>query len=185
MRRLMRFWMIALLLAPVVAWSQEPPPIAPGSRIRITELGAAASGRRSGTVVRASADTVVLKLDNGGETAAFSLAKISALEVSRGQHGNAGAGVGFGLLAGIGTGALVGALACGSESSCDGSGDDMSGPVMAVSAGLGGVVGMVVGAVVGGNHKTETWEAVPSSRWQLSALPSGPRGFALALSVHF
>lgn len=185
MRRLMPFGTIALLLAPVVAWSQEPPTIVPGSRIRITELAAGTSAPRSGTVVTASADTVVLKLDNGGETAAFSLAKISALEVSRGQKGHAGTGVGLGFLAGLGTGALVGSLVCGGESACYSGSDDMSGPVTAVAAGLGGVVGMAVGAVVGGNHKTEKWEAVPSSGWHVSALPSGRGGFALALSVRF
>jgi hypothetical protein len=185
MRHLMRFGAIALLLSPIVAWSQEPPAIVPGSRIRITELVPGTSGPRSGTVVTASADTVVLKLDNGGETAAFSLAKISALEVSRGQKGHAGAGVGLGFLAGLGTGALVGALVCGSLDSCYSGDDDMSGPATAVAAGLGGVVGMVVGAVVGGNHKTETWEAAPSSSWHVGALPTGRGRVALALSVRF
>jgi hypothetical protein len=61
----------------------------------------------------------------------------------------------------------------------------MSGPATAVAAGLGGVVGMVVGAVVGGNHKTETWEAVPSSSWHVGALPTGRGRVALALSVRF
>jgi hypothetical protein len=184
MRGLMQCGAIALLLAPVVAWSQEPPAIVAGSRVRITELGAA-TGAHAGTVVTASADTVVLKLDNGGQTAAFSLAKISELEVSRGLHGHAGAGVGLGFLAGLGAGALVGSLVCGGESACYSGNDDMSGPVTAVAAGLGGVVGMAVGAVVGGNHKTEKWEAVPSSGWHVSALPSGRGRFALALSVRF
>ena len=185
MHRPMQLGTIALLLAPVAAWSQEPPTIVPGSRIRITELVAGTSGRRSGTVVTASADTVVLRLDNGGETAAFSLGKISALEVSRGQKGHAGAGVGLGFLAGLGAGALVGALVCGGERSCYSGSDDMSAPYTAAAAGLGGVVGMLVGGVIGGNHKTEKWEAVPSSRWHLSTLPTGPSRFALALSVRF
>ena len=185
MRGLMQCGAIVLLLAPVVAWSQEPPAIVPGSRVRITELGAATGAPRSGTVVTTSADTVVLKLDNGGQTAAFSLAKISELEVSRGLHGHAGAGVGLGFLAGLGAGALVGSLVCGGESACYSGNDDMSGPVTAVAAGLGGVVGMAVGAVVGGNHKTEKWEAVPSSGWHVSALPSGRGRFALAVSVRF
>jgi len=61
----------------------------------------------------------------------------------------------------------------------------MTGPVIAVAAGIGSVVGMVVGGVVGAGHKTDSWEAVPSSRWHVSTLPTGPGGFALALSVRF
>jgi len=91
MRRLVRIGTIALLLSPVVAWSQEAPAIVPGSRIRITELAAGGSGRRSGTVVTAGADTVVLRLDRGGETATFFLVKISELEVSRGRTGHTAA----------------------------------------------------------------------------------------------
>jgi len=184
MRRLVRIGTIALLLSPVVAWSQEAPAIVPGSRIRITELAAGGSGRRSGTVVTAGADTVVLRLDRGGETATFFLVKISELEVSRGRTGHTAAGVGLGFLAGVGTGALVGALACGSEG-CYSGDDEMTGPVIAVAAGIGSVVGMVVGGVVGAGPKTDSWEAVPSSRWHVSTLPTGPGGFALALSVRF
>src|SRR5437764_13025358 len=76
---------LALLLSPAVAWSQEPPRsfADPGSRIRITELQAGKSRRRSGTVVTAAADTVVLRLDGRRGTTTCSLARISGLGVSR------------------------------------------------------------------------------------------------------
>ena len=183
MRRFMRFWTIALLLAPVVAWSQEPPAIVPGSRIRITELEAGKSKRRSGTVVMAGVDTVVVRLDGGGATGTFPLARISALEVSRGRKGHVAVGVGLGFLAGAGSGALVGALACKNEGCLSGS-DDLGGAVTALAAGIGGVVGMLVGGRIGA-HKTDMWEAVPSSRWHVSTLPTGPARFAFALSVRF
>jgi hypothetical protein len=183
MRHLIWLGTIALLLSPTVAWSQEPPAIVPGSRIRITELEAGKSRRRSGTVVTAGADTVVLRLDGGGARANFSLARISGLEVSRGRKGHVAVGVGLGFLAGAGTGALVGALACKGEGCLSGS-DDLGGAVVAVSAGIGGVVGMLVGAGIGA-HKTDMWEAVPSSRWHVSTLPTGPGMFAFALSVRF
>jgi hypothetical protein len=136
-------------------------------------------------VVTASADSVVLKIDSAGQTAAFSVARISQLEVSRGIKGHAGNGVVLGLFVGIGTGALVGTLACGGSSSCYSGSDDMQGPVTVVAAGLGAVVGMVTGAVIGSNHKSESWEVVPSSNWHLSAVPTGPGRFALALSARF
>src|SRR5690348_11590628 len=134
MRPLIWLSTIALLPSPLVASSQDPPAVAPGSRIRITQLEAGKSTRRSGTVVTSAADTVVLKLDGPGETATYSLAKISGLEVSRGRTGHVAAGVGIGFLVGAGTGALVGALACKDEGSCLNGSDDMGGAVTAVSA---------------------------------------------------
>jgi hypothetical protein len=180
MRHLISFGTIGLLLAPVVAWSQQPTALVPGSRVRITEK---ASKPRAGTVVTASADSVVLKVDSAGQTATFSVAKISQLEVSRGIKGHAGNGVALGLLVGAGTGALVASLACGGGSTdCY---DGESGPVTLAAAGLGAVVGMVTGAVIGSNHKSESWEAVPSSNWHLSTVPSTRGGLALSLSVRF
>jgi len=54
----------------------------------------------------------------------------------------------------------------------------------ALSAGIGGVVGMLVGAGIGA-HKTDTWEAVPSSSWHVSTLPTGAGRLAFGLSVQF
>lgn len=183
MRHLIWLSTIASLLSPIVAWSQEPAGIVPGSRIRLTQLEAGKSRRRSGTVVTAAADTVVLRLDGPGATATYSLAKVSGLEVSRGRKGHVAVGVGVGFLAGAGTGALVGALACKNQGCLSGS-DDMGGAVVALAAGIGGVVGMVVGGVIGG-HKTDTWEAVPSSSLHASTLPTGAGRFAFALSLQF
>src|SRR5690348_18509946 len=121
LRRLIWLGTISLLVSPAVAMSQDPPAIAPGSRIRVTELEAGTSRRRSGTVVTAAADTVVLKLDGLGAKATYSLATISELEVSRGRTGHVGAGVGIGFLVGAGTGALVGALACNNQNCLSGS----------------------------------------------------------------
>jgi hypothetical protein len=171
---------IALLLSPVVAWSQEPLAIVPGSRIRITEAGS--SKPRSGTVVTAGRDTVVLRLDKGGETATFSLARISGLEVSGGRKGHVAAGVGLGFLAGVGIGALLGAVFAPESAS---NSEEGTYPYVGIGAVIGAGAGMLLGGVVGGAHKSDRWEAVPSSRWQLSTLPTGPGGFSLALSVRF
>jgi hypothetical protein len=177
----LRLGTIALLVSPVVASSQDSSAIAPGSRIRITQLEAGKSRRSSGTVVTVAADTVVMRLDGLGATANYSLAKISGLEVSRGRKGHVAVGVGLGFLAGVGTGALVGALTC---DGCLNGRDEMGPLVVALGAAIGGVVGMVVGGGIGA-HKTDTWEAVPSSGWHVSTVPTGAGRFALALSVPF
>jgi len=172
---------IGLLVSPVVAMSQDPQAIVPGSRIRITQLEAGKSSRHEGTVVTAASDTVVLKLDGLGATATYSLARISGLEVSRGRNGHVAVGVGVGFLAGAGTGALVGALAC---NGCLNGRDEMGPLAVALGAGIGGVVGILVGGSIGA-HKTDTWEAVPSGSWHVTTLPTGARRFAFALSVQF
>jgi len=183
MRHLIWLSTIGLLVLPTVAWSQDHPAIVPGSRIRITQLEAGKSRRHSGTVVTAAADTVVLRLDGLGATATYSLARISGLELSRERKGHVAVGVGVGFLAGAGTGALVGALACKDHGCLNGS-DEMGALVVALGAGIGGVVGMLVGGVIGA-HKTDTWEAVPSSRWHVSTTPTGAGRLAFALSVQF
>ena len=181
MRHLIWLGTIGLLVSPVVARSQDPPAIVPGSRIRITELEGGKSRRSSGTVVTAAADTVVLRLDGLGATATYSLAKISGLELSRARKGHVAVGVGVGFLGGAGTGALVGALAC---NGCLNGRDELGALVPALGAGIGAVLGMLVGGIIGA-HKTDTWEAVPSSGWHVSTLPTGAGRFAFALSVPF
>lgn len=180
MRRLIRPGIPALLLLPHVAWSLAPPSLDLGTHIRITELGEGPGRPRSGTVVAAGADTIVLRLDSGGQLdlrASIALNRISAIEVSR-SRGHTAAGVGLGFLAGAGTGALAAAL--GAKDWVNGSDFILSKKgVGLIWAGVGGFAGMVVGGMAGSHWKTETWEAVPSSRWQVgvgsSHLPPRPR----------
>jgi hypothetical protein len=183
MRHLIWLSTIGLLVLPTVAWSQDPPAIVPGSRLRITQLEAGKSKRHSGTVVTATADTVVLRQDGLGATATYSLARISGLELSRERKGHVAVGVGVGFLAGAGTGALVGALACKDQGCFSGS-DELGALPAALGAGIGAVAGMLVGAVIGA-HKTDAWESVPSSRWHASTTPTGAGRLAFALSVQF
>jgi hypothetical protein len=177
MRRLIWLGSIALLCSPLTVWSQEA-----GSRIRITESEAAGFRRHSGTLVRAGADTIVLKLDRGGEAVAYPLAGVSRFEVSQGQKGHALAGAGLGLLAGAGLGALIGATNCGSA--CSGS-DDLGGLAVLIWSGIGAGVGLVAGGVIGSTLKSDRWEEVPSSRWRVSVSPAGSGGFRLGLAMQF
>jgi hypothetical protein len=177
MLRLICLGMIAILLSPLSAWSQDPPEVVPGSRIRITDLGADRSSRRSGRVLTAGADTVVLSLDTGGEAVPFPLAGISQVEVSRGERRHVGAGIGLGLLIGAGAGALLVASDCeDSYGAC--------GPFTLIGGAIGGGAGMVVGGVIGALRRTERWEVVPPSRWHVSARPSrGGSTFVLSLRL--
>jgi len=180
MRRLIWLGTIALLLSPAAAHSQEPSPIVPGSRIRITERDT--GGRHSGKVVSAGADTVVLRFDSGGKVATFSLARISGLEVSRGRKGHVAAGIGIGFLAGVGIGALLGAAFAPASASQT---EEGVGLYVSLGAGIGAGAGMLLGGVAGASYKSDKWEKVPSSRWHVSALSTKPGRFALALSTRY
>jgi len=167
---------VAMLITSSIAWAQEPSVVAPGARIRITELDSTV--RRAGTVVTAGRDTIVLRPDQG-EAAPIATSRITQLDVSYGVHGHALKGVVFGGLAGLGIGALIGY----STANRTGSEDDVieSAGNSIIWAGIGAGVGMLVGGVIGGSHKTERWEEVPTARWRLTARPSRT-GFVLALS---
>ncbi|HEY5545137.1 MAG TPA: hypothetical protein VIK50_03710 [Gemmatimonadaceae bacterium] len=179
MKRLIRIGTLSLLLFPLIGSSQGNTPVVPGARIRVTALGAVGAPR-SGTVVTTAADTVVLRLDSGGETVPIPFSGISLLEVSRGfrRHGGDGAKVGF----------LVGSLtslilSCPPGKGCDappGSWERLS--IITGVLAVGGL-GMIVGAAAGSTVKTDIWEALPSSRWQLSILPIAR--YRLALSLRF
>jgi hypothetical protein len=176
MHRLTRLGAIVFLLSPLNAWAQDPSAIVPGSRVRITEKGQSAP--RSGMVVSAGADTVLLGIDSV-KTVPIPWEGISRIEVSRGQKGHTGTGVGLGALFGAGMGALIGAAASGSS-------EDISSEITAaVGAGVGAGIGVLVGAAIGSTVKSEKWEEVPQNRWQVSVWPTGPGSCVLALSVGF
>jgi hypothetical protein len=128
----------------------------------------------------AGRDEVVLRLDGSEATMPIAVSRIARFEVSRGMKGHTGAGIGLGLLAGAGVGALVGVAECGTCGGGEGVG--LSKALNALAwGGIGGGAGMLIGGIIGARHKTERWDEVPSSRWRLTA---GPRrgGFGLVLS---
>jgi hypothetical protein len=173
---------VVLLQAFSVAQAQEPL-FVPGVRVRITESDSATSGPHAGTVVAAGRDTVVVRLDRGGETVPFAVAGISRLDVSQGLKGHTGAGIGLGFLAGVGVGAAVGYNSCGT---CGGGEDDATSKMLSALAwgGIIGAGGALVGGLIGAHYKTDRWEEVPASRWRLSAAPRWG-GCTIALSHSF
>ena len=180
MQRLPMIGMFAMmeLLALSAASAQEPPALVPGARARVTESGERST--RRGTVVTAAADTVTLKLDSGGETIALSRAAITRVEISQGLHGHTAAGIGIGLLAGFGVGAVYGYNHCGT---CGGGEDDATTRMLDALAwgGILGGAGMLVGGVIGAHHKTDRWEEVPPARWRLG-VATIRTGVAIAFS---
>lgn len=187
MRSLFALLVAATAMTPAAAWAQGGAVIAPGTRVQIAESGTGGRGVLRGTVVAKSADTLALRLDAGGETVSIAWARVSRLELSRGVTRRTLAGLGYGLLGGVGAGALVGVLACKAERNCRSSNNEMNSPQFyAVVLGvLGGGVGSVIGTVIGASTRSERWETVPSRHWSLSARPDTHGGFALSLSARF
>jgi len=168
----------ALLVSPGAACSQEMS-VKPGTRIRITELQAGAQPR-SGIVVAAVADTVVLKLDNGGATVAFHKATLSRLELSRGRKTNTARGSMIGRIVGVTAGVMAGLVTC----DCSG---DAAWTAVSVTGGIiaGGFGGAAIGGLIGSVYTTERWSELPVDRWRVSAMPGASGSFALTLSLKF
>ena len=125
---------------------------------------------------------------SGTETLVLPRTSITKLEVSQGRKSRPGAGIGYGALVGLATGALGGAILCKSDYACSNPNQeegDMT-PLFALGgAALGAVAGGVVGGIIGASHSGEQWEQVPSKHWRLSAAPQLHGGVALNLSVAF
>lgn len=179
MRQLSLLGVFVMLQGFSSASAQEPTVLVPGARVRITESGERAVQR--GTIVTAGADTISLKGDRSDETIALSRAGITRVEVSRGLHGHTGAGIGLGFLVGFSAGALIGYNTCGT---CGGGEDEQISRGLEALAwgGILGATGMLVGGLIGAHHKTDQWEEVPPSRWQLTAVPD-PRGVTIAFAL--
>ena len=178
-----RIWLgiLGLLLSPCIAWSQEPFALVPGVRIRVTANAAGRSERRSGAVVTAGGDTLVLRLDGDGTIVPFALARISQLEVSRGRVGHFDTGAKIGFAVGAVTGAL---LAC-PPGNCDLSSGSWGRLQMIAGAFVLGAAGVLTGGVVGASYKTDRWEPLLPGRWRVNPLPTGPRDFGLILSLRW
>jgi hypothetical protein len=163
----------ALLLAPAPALAQTVPAADPprvvdaGSRVRIA-APIFGSGREVGTVVSLTRDTLILR--RGADISPRSLATsdITALEVSTGTHTRKAKGALWGLLIGVGSGAVIG-YATYTKPTCSTQGmfgcinifgPDSRGSSAAFGAAFGAIVGTLGGALLGMVH-TETWAPAP------------------------
>jgi hypothetical protein len=150
-RRLAFLLFLAFLAVPHAGLAAEPDPLGlAGLRVRLLapELGA---WKKVGTVVEVRPDTLMFMAEHQTTPALVPTASLTGLEVSRGGGSHALAGAGYGLLAGV----LVGALIGGGSSHGIGAGYG-SAYYTASGALIGGGVGIVAGAIIG-SSRTERW----------------------------
>ena len=179
------------ILAPFTSViAQEQPPVRPGDRVRVTHecrttvrqdpLGKTHTRCRKdkGTLAAATADSIVLGVDERGTQLTLPVASVTRLEVSRGRKSRVALGAGIGALTGAATLAVIGA----NLNVCDGG---YEGACAGVGAGVGAVGGALVGLVIGAVTKTDRWEEVPLDQLRVSLAPQRDGQFALGLSFAF
>ena len=191
----MRTFAFVLAVSLVVPLSfltaQNPPPLEPGARVRVTHCGPLAvySGRKrtdcrttQGNLVAMTSDSVVLNAGASNERLSVPRDLMTRLRVTSGQRGRAGRGALIGTLVGVGAGAGFGIASCAMlETGC------YEPPTGAVALGtgiFGGIAGVLVGATVGAFIKTDRWEEVPLDRLRVSFAPQR-NGFSLGVSFAF
>ena len=167
------------------AQGPQGPPLAPGTRVRVTAapLGA---GPRVARVLGQRGDTLAVRPEGTPDSVALSIGQIARLEVSGGAHTRVLKGIGVGVLTGAALGAVAGASsapACGGigfYSGCTSRSGD------AILGGIGGgVLGAAVGGVVGAVWRAEHWDRVlvAGRSAQLRVRPE--RGGGVTLAVAF
>ena len=168
------------LLIPLAALSaQEPPPIEPGARVRVTarDFGLEKS---VGTCLSLSQGAMAFERE-GLSPLTIAVVSITGLEISRGRKSNDVKGALVGAWFGVTAGALLGAVwQSEHEYDC---------PEKALCIGVGaaalGVTGLIIGFTVGTFIKSERWEEVPLDRLRVNIVPLRDGRFALGLSVEF
>ena len=172
-------------------------PVPAGTRVRVTHTYACVRNpagqvqcsatfprtrftRVVGTMVTLAADSMILRT-NQAEALALPFPSIARLEISRGQKSRVAAGVGYGALAGFGTGAIVGVVLC--RPGC-GDETDLTPLVALVTGGIGAGAGALIGGLIGANSRSDRWERVPLDRPRVALTPTRD-GIALVVSVAF
>jgi hypothetical protein len=163
--------------APLFAQASAPlSEVRPGARIRVEAPGIVA-GRYVGTVLTRIGDTLTLGAQ-ASQPITLPLARVTSLEVSRGD--SRGDGARRGVLWGAPIGLGLGLLTIGFADSCNGCGDPVGNVGGVALTTLSGVLwGAAIGAIVGREH----WE-----RYQLDVRTSFQMhrdGVAIAVGLPF
>ncbi len=157
--------------------AQEPPPVKPGDRVRVTAPDLQIN-KYDGSLVSLTGDTIAV------DTLRVAFRSVTRLDVYRGRrsHWIRGAGVGLVIGAGIGAIAIASQVDWSLSSSCD---PFSNAQCVLIGAGLGAAVGIPVGALIGLGVRTDRWHEVPLDRLRVSFAPQRGGRFALGLSVRF
>ena len=184
----MRAVVVSLLVLPLLVRSgslsaQEPPPIEPGARVRVTvpDFGLEKS---VGTCLALSNGSMQFLPQSGPSPRTIPVTAMTRLQVSRGRKSHI---VGGAVLGGL-TGAVVGGtvVILGTQLGCETTGG------CSVDWGEGGrwialfsVIGVAFGGGIGALVKTDRWEEVPLDRLRVSLAPQRDGRFALGVYVAF
>ena len=194
MRRATLFF-AGLVLAPITSVTpQEPPPaVEAGMRVRFSRqcepqhTGLARCRRVEGTVVRLTADSILLRVGEPGEQLAVPHSSVIQLEVSRGHKSRLQAGAVTGVLVGALAGGLVGAASY--EPVCPVGTwycfDPWPGRGFITGALVGGLAGGLVGGIIGAIIKVERWKAVRLGSSRMYVASHGGGQLALGVEVGF
>jgi hypothetical protein len=150
----------ALLVAPSFRLAgQTQASVAEGDRVRLSVRHGTGKQQIVGRVTTVGRDTIIVAEDQGAPTA-IPRAAIEKVEISRGQHGNAGRGA----LIGLGVGAIGGGVVGAIGASCNSSQEFClfnTDAEIATGALVFGAMGTVVGAVIGALTRSDRWEVAP------------------------
>jgi len=179
-----RACLLGLLLAPFSTVSaQEPLPIEPGQRVRVTAAGL---GMNKQAATFHSLDGGILTVTTDS-TLQCPLSDVTRLDVHQGRHGHPwrGAGIGFG--AGVVAGVFTALLVCQGQQGqdCYDESTDMTWLIAEISGASGGLVGAGIGALIGANVKTDRWEEVPLDELRVHSLVTPDGRFGLGVSLRF
>lgn len=167
------------LLQPVMGTAQSTDSLAPGARMRVTEVSAYQPVVHVGRLVAASRDSIWLAQGTRGNVAVFATPNLSRVEISTGRRRHPGKGLAFGAVAGAGLSGVVGGL--GMEECCS-SEDNWNTHTALVGGLIGAGVGLIVGVIVGSLIVSDQWQPVPDTRWRLGTRPGASRGLGMSWS---
>lgn len=129
-----------------------------GEHVRVS-APALGSRKQVARIVSVNANAIVVQLDSGGKSRELLASELLSVERSAGKRTNGLRGMGVGLIAGLGIGAM-------SFMSGD-SGDFFfsHNELVAMGALVGGAGGAVVGGIIGTYTITDRWVPVERTRW--------------------
>jgi hypothetical protein len=144
-------------LAPCRPALAQHVPVSAGQRVRVEWSEAERRHRAAGTVLELRGDSLALAEPAGAR--AFALSRLERIDVRvpRSRVRGAAVGAGWGTLAGLAAGLVLGAV---SYSQCSGHDDDLCPLALVFAPPLGAGAGLVVGAVVGAASPGERWQRV-------------------------